>query len=52
MTSKKPIILIRADESTKAALRKAAKADRRSMAVLAEILIIEGLQRRGHLPKP
>jgi hypothetical protein len=46
MTTKKPTLLIRLDARTKADLKKAAAADRRSMAFLAEELIVEGLRRR------
>lgn len=46
MTTKKPTLLIRLDEQTKAALKKAAESDRRSMAFLAEELILEGLRRK------
>lgn len=51
MTTKKPTLLIRIDEQTKAALKKAADSDRRSMAFLAEELIVEGLRRRKTAPK-
>jgi predicted transcriptional regulator len=47
MTTKKPTLLIRLDAQTKADLKKAADADRRSMAFLAEELILEGLRRKS-----
>lgn len=46
MTTKKPTLLIRMDKRTKDALKKAADFDRRSMAFLAEELILEGLRQR------
>jgi hypothetical protein len=51
MTTEKPTLLIRLEPATKAALRKAARAERRSMAIMAGLLIDEGLQRRAPEPK-
>jgi hypothetical protein len=51
MTTEKPTLLIRLEPTTKAALRKAARAERRSMAIMAGLLIEEGLQRRAPEPK-
>lgn len=51
MTTEKPTLLIRLEPTTKAALRKVARAERRSMAIMAGLLIDEGLQRRAPEPK-
>lgn len=52
MTSKKPRILIRTDDATKAALEKAAAADQRSVSILAERVIAAWLRQNGYLPEP
>jgi hypothetical protein len=46
-----PTLLIRLEPTTKAELRKAARAERGSMAIMAGLLINEGLQRRAPEPK-
>lgn len=49
----RPTLLIPMDERTKAALKKAAESDRRSMAFVAEELIVEGLRRKkARNPRP
>ena len=52
MASKKPTLLIRIDERTKEAMRKAAIAEERSMAWLYERAGREWLERNGYLPPP
>ena len=52
MTTKKPTLLIRIDARTKADLKRAADSDLRSMASLAEKLIVEGLLRQKPKRKP
>ena len=49
---KKGSIGIRIDETIKAAVERAAEADRRSVASYIEILIIRDLEAKGMLPKP
>jgi hypothetical protein len=49
---KKGSIGIRIDETIKAAVERAAEADRRSVASYIEILIIQDLEAKDLLPKP
>jgi predicted transcriptional regulator len=49
MTTKKPTLLIRPRDDTKAALKKAADAEDRSMAWIADRAIVEWLERNGYL---
>ena len=46
------MLVVRFPQEVKDALQRAAEADSRSMSSMCLIIIREGLQERGHLPKP
>jgi len=49
--AKESPIAFRVDAEVKEALTKAAKEDRRSLSSLVEVILIDWLKEKGHLPK-
>lgn len=52
MTSAKPRILIRVKPETKAAIKKAASDQERSVSFVLERIAVSWLQEKNYLPKP